>query len=127
MKAWICVLAALAAACSETRPSQPAAARETVMPPSQQVPIGQLPPIDVAAVLAETKVLASDQFEGRAPGTRGETLSVNYVTEQFRKLGLKPGNPDGSYVQKVPLVGITADPAPLVFRKGREQQELKWK
>ena len=58
-------------------------------------------------LLQHIKVLASDEYEGRAPGTKGEELTVNYLTEQFKKLGLKPGNPDGTYVQKVPLVGYT--------------------
>jgi Zn-dependent M28 family amino/carboxypeptidase len=61
-------------------------------------------------LLAHIKVLASDEFEGRAPGTKGEELSVNYITEQFKKVGLKPGNPDGTYTQKVPLAGIKSDP-----------------
>ena len=55
------------------------------------------------------KVLASDEYEGRAPGTRGEELTVNYLTEQFKSLGLKPGNPDGTYVQNVPMAGFTAE------------------
>src|SRR6266571_5136544 len=91
------------------------------------VAIAQLPDIDSAAVLAHTKVLSSDEFEGRAPGTKGEELSVNYLSDQFRKAGLQPGNTDGTYVQKVPLVGITPEPAPLVFRKGGQQQTLDWK
>jgi Zn-dependent M28 family amino/carboxypeptidase len=66
--------------------------------------------IDPARLLSHIKVLSSDEFEGRAPGTAGETAAVNYVTEQFKALGLKPGNPDGSYVQKVPLVGIATEP-----------------
>ena len=69
--------------------------------------------------MAHVKVLASDEFEGRAPGTKGEDLTVAYIADQFRKAGLKPGNTDGTYIQKVPMVGITADPATsLVFRKG---------
>jgi Zn-dependent M28 family amino/carboxypeptidase len=56
------------------------------------------------------KVLASDEFGGRLPGTRGEDLSVAYIAEQFKALGLRPGNPDGSYVQAVPLVGFTGKP-----------------
>ena len=48
--------------------------------------------------------------KGAAPGTKGEELSVKYLTEQFQRLGLKPGNPDGTYVQKVPLAGFTAQP-----------------
>src|SRR3979490_509326 len=61
-------------------------------------------------LLAHIKVLASDEFEGRAPGSKGEELSVKYISEQFKALGLKPGNPDGSYTQEVPLAGITSAP-----------------
>ena len=94
--------------------------------PQQQTPIGQLPEIDADAVLSRTKTLASDGFEGRGPGTKGETLTVNYLVDEFTKLGLKPGNTDGTYIQKVPLVGITPDGAPLVFKKGAQEQRLKW-
>jgi Zn-dependent M28 family amino/carboxypeptidase len=61
-------------------------------------------------LLAHIKVLASDEFEGRAPGSKGEELSVKYITDQFKKLGLKPGNPDGAYTQEVPLAGIKSEP-----------------
>lgn len=61
-------------------------------------------------LLAHIKVLASDEFEGRAPGTKGEELSVNYITDQFKKIGLKPGNPDGTYTQEVLLAGIKSEP-----------------
>src|SRR5438046_5818012 len=60
-------------------------------------------------LLAHIKVLASDEFEGRSPGTKGEELSVNYITDQFKKIGLQPGNPDGSYTQQVPLAGIKSE------------------
>jgi Zn-dependent M28 family amino/carboxypeptidase len=56
------------------------------------------------------QTLSSDDFEGREPGSRGETLSVDYIAGQFKKLGLAPGNPDGSYVQKVPLTGHLSHP-----------------
>ena len=59
-------------------------------------------------ILAHIKVLASDEFEGRGPGTAGEEKTVAYLTGQFREMGLKPGNPDGTYVQDVPLVGFRA-------------------
>jgi Zn-dependent M28 family amino/carboxypeptidase len=94
---------------------------------SGPVAMAQLPDIDVSAVLAHTKVLSSDEFEGRAPGTKGEELTVNYLVDQFTKIGLKPGNTDGTYVQRVPLVGITPVPAPLVLARGKEQLTLKWK
>src|SRR5215470_7032733 len=94
---------------------------------SGPVTMAQLPDIDTAAVLAHTQALSSDEFEGRAPGTKGEELTVNYLIDQFKKIGLKPGNPDGTYLQKVPLVGITPSPAPLVFAKNKEELTLKWK
>ncbi len=59
-------------------------------------------------VLEHIKVLASDAFEGRGPGTPGEEKTVAYLTDQFQEIGLKPGNPDGTYVQDVPLVGFEA-------------------
>ncbi|MEZ5399639.1 MAG: M28 family metallopeptidase [Bryobacteraceae bacterium] len=59
-------------------------------------------------ILAHTRTLSSDEFEGRAPGTEGETKSVEYLAGQFRSLGLEPGNPDGSYFQRAPLAGITS-------------------
>ncbi len=61
-----------------------------------------------APLLDHIKVLASDEFEGRGPGTPGEEKTVEYLTAQFRKMGLKPGHPDGGFVQSVPLVGFQA-------------------
>src|ERR1051325_5806742 len=82
---------------------------------SGPVPMAQLPDIDASAVLAHVKTLSSDEFEGRAPGSKREALTVAYLIDQFKKIGLKPGNVDGTYVQTVPLVGITPAPAPLIF------------
>lgn len=62
--------------------------------------------IDAAGLLRHIEVLASDEFEGRAPASAGEEKTVAYLVEQFRALGLKPGNPDGTFVQEVPLVGF---------------------
>jgi Zn-dependent M28 family amino/carboxypeptidase len=66
--------------------------------------------ITASDILKHTTVLASDEFEGRGPGTAGEDSTVNYLTRQFKQLGLQPGNPDGTYIQKVPMVGFTAQP-----------------
>ena len=75
-------------------------------------------------LLAHIKVLASDEFEGRAPGTKGEELSVKYITDQFKQIGLKPGNPDGTYTQEVPLAGIKSEPR-MSFAVGDETIDLK--
>src|SRR5690242_158233 len=96
-------------------------------PDAQQMLLSQMPPVDPQAILAHTRVLSSDEYEGRGPGTKGEELTVGYLVDQFKKLGLKPGNTDGTYVQKVPLVGITPTPTSLVFEKGGRRQTLKWK
>ena len=61
-------------------------------------------------ILADIRTLSSDEFEGRGPGTKGEELSIAYMEKQFRAAGLEPGNPNGSYLQEVPLVGIRPDP-----------------
>jgi len=76
-------------------------------------------------LLAHIKVLASDEFEGRAPGSKGEDLSVKYITDQFEKIGLKPGNPDGTYTQEVPLAGIKSEPQ-MSFVVDGKTMDLKY-
>jgi len=120
------ILFALVAACSSESKPQPTGPPPSTSP-SRQVPIGRLPDIDSDALVRHTRVLSSDEYEGRAPGTKGEDLTVRYLEDQFRKAGLKPGNTDGTFVQKVPLVGLTPAPAPLVFKKDGQQDTLKWK
>ncbi len=71
------------------------------------------------------RTLASDEFEGRQPGTKGEELTVQYLVDAFRRLGLKPGSPDGTYVQPVGLVGITTQPT-ATFRIGKTRMALKF-
>src|SRR5437667_6230133 len=86
------------------------------------------PALDVItpdALLAHIKVLSSDEFEGRAPGTKGEELSLKYISDQFRSIGLKPGNPDGSFTQEVPLAGIKSDPR-MIFVVNGQSTELKY-
>src|SRR5882724_4798918 len=63
--------------------------------------------IDEAVYREQVRVLASDDFEGRKPGTPGEEKTVAHLAEQFRKLGLKPGNGE-SFLQQVPMVEILA-------------------
>jgi Zn-dependent M28 family amino/carboxypeptidase len=115
-------LAAVAAACSNesAQPQQSTSAR----PQAQSVPAAR---IDASTILDRIKVLSSDEYEGRAPGTTGEDLTVRYLEEQFKKLGLKPGNTDSTYIQNVPLVGITAsNTQPLTIAKGAAKQTFKW-
>jgi len=110
----IAALAAAAMAACSSEPKPPAGQTAAPAPPTH-VPIGQLPMIDIDGLLAHTRTLSSDAYEGRAPGTKGEELSVAYIADQFRQVGLKPGMSDGTYFQKVPLVGITSTPTSGTF------------
>jgi Zn-dependent M28 family amino/carboxypeptidase len=98
------------------------------LPDQNAVPAAALAAIDTATIMQHIRVLSSDVYEGRAPGTRGEDLTVRYLIDQFMSLGLESGNPDGSYVQKVPLVGITPVGAPrLVFEGKGGRRTLAWR
>src|SRR5712691_935100 len=76
-------------------------------------------------LLKHIEVLASDEFEGRSPGTKGETLTVAYIKQQFTRLGLVSGNPDGTYLQKVQMVGVTSTPE-LTFNAGGKATPLNF-
>src|SRR5438874_5251498 len=87
------------------------------------------PALDVItpdALLAHIKILASDEFEGRAPGSKGEELSIKYISDQFKAAGLQPGNPDGSYFQQVPLAGIKSDSRLQLVVNGKPPMDLKF-
>lgn len=75
--------------------------------------------ITEADIAGHLTILASDEFGGRAPSSPGEELTVSYLADQFRSMGLEPGNGD-SWFQSVPLVDITVDPeaAPFTVRGG---------
>ncbi len=77
---------------------------------SPSPPDAALQSFSAEALMRHIRLLSSDEFEGRAPGSRGEQLTIQDLEEQFRGAGLEPGNPDGSYLQNVPLVGIRPDP-----------------
>ena len=60
--------------------------------------------VDADRIAADVKTLASDTFEGRAPGTAGEDRTIGYLIARFQDLGLQPAGPDGQWVQTVPLL-----------------------
>src|SRR4051794_7458708 len=111
LAAFSLLAAALAAGCGQSAAkAAPSAGQQApaAPAPAPPLPIANLPKIEPQAILDRIKVLASDEFQGRAPGSPGEERRVQYLEGEFKKLGLKPGNTDGTYIQKVPLVGITA-------------------
>ncbi|AMR30421.1 peptidase M28 [Mucilaginibacter sp. PAMC 26640] len=69
-------------------------------------------------------VLANDSLLGRKPFTVGEDKTIAYISAQFKKLGLEPGN-KGSYYQDVPMVEIGAAAAPTMQITGKTPLSLK--
>jgi Zn-dependent M28 family amino/carboxypeptidase len=114
-----CAIAACGSGSDETAPSGAA-------PAAVEKKISELPAIDVNRVLDHIKRLASDEFEGRLPGSKGEDITVKYISEQYQAVGLTPGNPDGTWVQKVPLVGITGKASALTLDPGGQKTSLKY-
>ncbi len=73
------------------------------------------------ALRGHIAVLASDEFEGREPGTAGEEKTIRYLSEQWAKAGLKPAAGDGGWYQPVNLVSHAPDRAKAeFFRNGRK-------
>ena len=75
--------------------------------------------ISADSLLAHIKDLSADSMEGRGPATPGETKTVAYLSRQFQALGLQPGNPDGTWVQKVDLIGYTSHPTARLTARGK--------
>ncbi len=82
--------------------------------------IPEVDPVEISEQTMKdvTRELSTDEFDGRMPGTEGETKTVALLTERFEAAGLQPGNGD-SWVQEVPLVEITGKNfAPLTITNG---------
>ncbi|MFL2840221.1 MAG: M28 family metallopeptidase [Pseudohongiellaceae bacterium] len=92
------------ASCSEQSNVQPSEMGTMVGPDSLSVPS---PEALIEEILHEhVAILASDEFEGRAPATAGEEKTISYLRQQFEALGIAPGN-DGSYFQSVDVTEIS--------------------
>lgn len=73
--------------------------------------------ITIETLSEHIEILASDEFEGRSPSSAGEVKTINYLRDQYKKLGLRPGNGD-SFFQEVPLVEIIPSPDQVIEVKG---------
>jgi len=95
------------------------------MPPAVEK---AMPRFRASEIRAHTRYLSSDLLEGRGPGTRGDDLAMQYIAARFEGMGLKPGAADGTYFQKVPLIGVTTDPqrTSVAFEKNGEQTKLTY-
>jgi Zn-dependent M28 family amino/carboxypeptidase len=124
----LCSGSLLLAACN--RAPAPEAA-DTPAPPVAEAPAPDAhtfkPEIDADDVRALVTTLASDEFEGRAPGSAGEEKTVEYIKAQYERIGLEPGGDNGTYFQTVPMVETTADEATVLrLDSGGATRELKF-
>ncbi len=107
-----CLPLAACQTAGDTAPATAGSAPAATVPATAAVPAS---PISVDTMKTATRILSSDAFEGRAPGTPGEEKTLAYLAQEFARVGLKPGN-NGSWFQDVPLVEITArNVSPLTF------------
>jgi len=108
------------AACSSESPAPAPATQAEAPAAAAEAEAGHAfsPDISTADWAEHVRVLASDEFEGRAPGSAGEKKTVEYLIKAFQQMGLEPGN-KGSWVQTVPMVATTTDKgAKLSFKVG---------
>ncbi|HEY1946802.1 MAG TPA: M28 family peptidase [Bryobacteraceae bacterium] len=82
------------------------------------VPVRAWNAITTAGLLKHIRLLASDEFEGRAPASVGEQKTIDYLVRSCRATKLQPGNPDGTYLQKVALWGITPGESKISIESG---------
>ena len=94
-------------------------------PAAAQTGTAPAPTISTDNLTETVRTLASDQFQGRAPGTIGEERTVGYLIGRLQALGLEPGGTDGGWTQPVPLLHTAlASPTRLQFARGNNVQPL---
>ena len=99
-------------------------------PPAPPQPISKPPSaaelIDMKRMSEITRVLASDEFQGRAPGTPGEDKTIPYLIEQFKAAGLEPAGENGGWTQTVPMIHTQLQvPAALSVTQAGQTVELR--
>ena len=82
----------------------------------------QLATAEIEEILhRHTAMLASDEFEGRAPATPGEDKTINYLRDEFQSLGIGPGNGD-SYFQSVAVTELTTSSNAFIYMQGSDYE-----
>ena len=90
---------------------------------AQDVPGGG---ISARKLSEHVRVLASNEFEGRAPATAGEDKTIAYLAEQFQRSGLQPGGENGGWTQQVPLLRASVDgPVSVQLSQAGQRRELR--
>ncbi len=73
--------------------------------------------VQAERIRADVKYLASDALEGRGTGTRGGDLAAAYIAKQLKEVGVEPAGDNGTYFQRVPMVGTTTLPETTIAVK----------
>jgi Zn-dependent M28 family amino/carboxypeptidase len=85
------------------------------------------PKVDMPRMSEITRVLASDDFQGRAPGTEGEAKTIPYLVEQFKAAGLEPAGEHGGWTQTVPMIHTQLKtPGTVSVRQGGQTAPLRF-
>jgi Zn-dependent M28 family amino/carboxypeptidase len=118
------IAATLLAGCErETAPAAPAVVEPAPSAAATTPTHTFSPGMTAEDFAAHVQTLASDEFEGRGPGTAGERKTTAYLVEQLQRMGAKPGNGD-SWFQAVPMVEITGSPeTTLTFTFGDDSTQ----
>src|SRR5438874_3627422 len=91
------------------------------------VALAQSTEISGERIRAHVKFLASDMLEGRGVGARGGDLATEYMASQFAIIGVQPAGDEGTYFQRVPLVGAATQPAAsLSAEASGKRVSLRW-
>ncbi len=114
MRDRVCLLVAIILICGiclaqqSHQPMRASAAASAHLSPAA---IAAFQRVDPERIRAHVRFLSDDLLEGRGTGQRGGDIAAQYIATQFALYGLKPAGDNGTYMQKVPMVGITPQPA----------------
>ena len=119
---FVVILLLIAGSWAQIKPSHPRAGAH--LPPAA---IAAMENIRPANIEQQVRFLSHDLLEGRGTGQRGGDLAAEYIATQFALYGLKPAGDHGTYMQKVPMVGITpgADTRFALVPANGQASELK--
>jgi Zn-dependent M28 family amino/carboxypeptidase len=117
----VTILVSFSAFAQKKQPAAPGAMR---MPPAA---FAAMQSINPDRLRAHTRFLSHDLLEGRGTGQRGGDIAAEYIATQFATYGLKPAGDNGSYMQRVPMVGITplAETKFALVGPGSDSRDLK--
>ena len=102
----VCVLVSAFLYAASTRSTKSVLTAPRLSPPAFKA----MQTIDPERIRAHVRFLADDLLEGRGTGQRGGDIAAQYIATQFALYGLKPAGDNGTYMQKVPMVGVTTLP-----------------